>query len=224
MKIPQGGTLKLIDDSISARAESSDKRTYMGASGLGEECDRKLWYSFHHPKPLSNPRVQRIMDVGHKLEGLVIDWLKGAGLNVYTETENGEQYSFSDEMIAGHIDGVISGLVESDRPHLLEIKTANDKRFSEFEKNGVKATESKYFTQVQVYMKYFELDRCFFIVVNKNDCALYVERIEFDPIEAEWAINRGKEIANAAEAKRKYKDKNFFKCKFCDYREECWKE
>lgn len=218
------GTSNLLDEAILKRAQVQAPRNYLGASMLGEECDRKLWYSWHEPKPVSDARTQRIFDIGHKLEELVISWLKETGLTVHTE-EGGEQFGFVDGVIAGHIDGVVVGLPESKEPHLLEIKTYNDSRFSDLCKGCVLTSDPKYYTQMCVYMEKMGLNHSLFVAVNKDNADIYVERIHSDPIEANAMINRGKQLTEEKEVKnveRKFNHKSFFKCKWCDYRAECW--
>lgn len=209
-----------IDDAIMAIANKKPSRNYLGASSIGEECDRKLWYSFHEPIKVDDPRVHRIFDLGHLLESYCLSMLKHAGYEVFYE-ESGEQFGFTDEEIAGHCDGVI---IIDDHPHLLEIKTANDKRFAEMVKDGVEKSDPVYFTQMQVYMKYMELDRALFFAINKNTSALHMEIVKYEKIKADYAINRGKEIVRGEkeEAKRKYSSPSFYRCKFCNYRSKCW--
>lgn len=208
-----------IDLAIMDLASKKPSRTYLGASSIGEECDRKLWYSYHQKKPINDPRVHRIMDVGHWVESYALAMLKAAGYEVFYE-ENGSQFGFTDEEVAGNADGVI---MLNNVPHLLEIKSANDKRFQEMVRDGVERSNPIYFTQMQVYMKYLELDQALYFVVNKNNCDIHMEIVKYEKIKADYAINRGKEIVRSEkEPERKYQSKAFFKCKFCDYRQECW--
>ena len=218
------GVAKLIDDAITRRAESKESRNYMGVSGLGEECSRKLWYSFHEPIKITDARVNRIFDLGNMLEDYVIRLLRDAGITVHTHDENGEQFGFTDGDIAGHIDGVLTGLPESTKPHLFECKSANAKNFKVFVDKGYKNNKT-YWTQVQVYMLKMGLENCLVVVINKGTCELYFERIKLDKKYAERAILRGKEIArfNADDKPmRKYAKSTFYKCKWCDHATKCW--
>lgn len=223
MKIPGAlhTTLALIDQAITKRAEMRESRNYMGLSGIGEECDRKLWYSFHQPVKILDPRVNRIFDTGNAFEALVIKWLKEAGFEVLTD-ENG-QYGGEDEMLAWHIDGVIRGLPESDKWHLLEIKSAKNDSFKKFVKDGLKKTNINYYVQCLTYMEKESLERALFIVVNKDTQELYTERIKSNKMEALFYINRAKEIARMeSEPERKYKSSSFYLCKFCPHSDKCW--
>lgn len=213
--------LDKIDSYLQESIKHKQQRDYMGASILGKECDRQLWYEYKEPIANQDARVERIFHFGHLLESYVISLLKNSGFVVHHDDGSG-QYGFKDEEIAGHVDGVI---IIEDEPHLLEIKSASDKRFAEMVKKGVKLSDPVYYTQMQVYMKYMELDKGLFVAINKNDCAIHSEVIEYDPIEAEASVDRGKSIARMTELPdRKYKSPAFLGCKFCNYKEKCWKE
>lgn len=218
------GILGAIDDAIIKRSSEEKHRDYLGASLLGEECPKKLWYTFHQPKPVRDAKLQRIFDRGHLMEDYVAKLLRDAGCNLITADENGEQYGFVDREVAGHCDGVIlSGLPESSAPHLWENKAVGDKSFNEFVKNGIEKTNYKYYVQVHIYMHKLKLKDCLFTVINCNTCEIYTERIKLNEEIATRYIERGVEIARSKEPMgRAFPKKNFFKCKFCDYNEECW--
>lgn len=217
------GVAKIVDDAIVATCKDEKPRTYLGGSQLGEQCDRRLWYKMYRPKPVEDPRVWRIFRNGDAVEDMVVEWLRMAGLTIWEKDENGEQFGFVDEMIAGHYDGVITGLPESTQPHLLEIKSAKASRYKAFVKNGCQAESMEYYVQMQVYMKYAQLDRALFVVYNKDTSELYFERIKYDESIAEYYIGRGKDIVcNELKPERAYNDKKYYKCRFCDHSEECW--
>ncbi len=214
--------LQKIDEAIMERVSKKESRQYMGASGLGEPCDAKLWYSYKHPKNVDDPRIHRIFDLGHSLEETLVGYFKDAGLALHTQQENGEQFGFEDGIIAGHVDGFLE---YNDEYYLVEFKSFNAKRFEAFKKLGVKESDPKYNTQVQVYMGKFDLEKCIFVGICKNTCALHLEIVNYDPIEHHWAINRGKQIGVKNERPdRKYGHKSNFNCKQCSYRTECWAE
>ena len=223
--MPKTGTLKLIDDAILDRSKKEKSRTYMGGSILGTECDRQLWYSYKRPWVVDSARLQRIFDMGNIIEDYVIKLLKDAGVKVFDTDENGDQFGFVDGKIAGHSDGVLLGLPESSKPHLFECKSAKSTQFKQVEKNGVEKWNIKYWVQIHVYMQKLGLERCLFIVMNKDTQELYLERITYDRHVANHYLLRGKEIADMTELpSRKYNSKTFYKCKFCNNNEECWNE
>ncbi len=213
--------LQKIDEVIQSEIDSKTHRNYLGASSLGEPCDRKLWYSYKRPKNDHDPRIQRIFDMGNMVEEYLIGLLKKSGFTLFTHDENGKQFGFDDFPIMGNSDGVI---ILDDVPHLIEFKSYNEKRFNELSKSGVMNSDPTYYSQVCVYMEKMDLDRCMFMAICKNDSRIHIEFIESDPIEAHYCINRGHSIAKMeVEPERKYSSISHFKCKMCSWKKECWK-
>jgi hypothetical protein len=216
---------ELVDNAILKEAQEKEGRSYMGGSILGTECDRQLWYSYKRPWKVDSARVQRIFDMGNIIEDYVVELLKKAGITVYDKDENGKQFGFVDGKIAGHTDGVLMGLPESELPHLFECKSANDKNYKLFQKDGVEKTNNKYYVQCQVYMQKLNLSKCLFVVLNKNTQELHFETIDYKKDVADVYLSRGKDIAEMEnEPDRKYSSSKFFKCRFCNYNKECWEE
>lgn len=225
MKIPYGHstTQKLVDEAIYKRSQNAPSRNYLGGSSLGKECEALIWYNYKFPIKTDDPRKQRIFDVGHALEPVVVGWLKEAGFTVYDLDENGKQFEVVDGEMQFHIDGVITGLPESPKPHLLEVKTAKDDRFKKYKKEGVEKADSEYYGQIQTYMLKFKLERCLFVMLNKDTQELYFERINLNKMEATFLVERGREIAGKTERPiRAYPNKEFYKCAWCGYRDRCW--
>lgn len=214
--------MERVNSSLLSLSKEQKDRSYMGCSGIGKECDRQLWYSYHEPKRTDDPRILRIFRLGHIIEKEVIDLLKLGGFTIYSSDDESSQYGGIDEEIGYNIDGV---LMMDDVPYLLEIKSASDKRFNQMIKVGVKLSDPVYYVQMISYMKYMELDRGLFIAYNKNTSEMHVEIIVASNMEANYFINRGKEIARMdTEPERKYKTSAFFLCKMCEYREACWND
>lgn len=215
--------IALILDKASIKDEP--ERDYIGASIIGKECLRDLWYSMRYPTKNNDPRVQRIFDMGNIIEDYIIDLFKRSGIEVWTKDNEGKQFGFIDGNVAGHWDGVIKGIPESTKPHLLEIKSANDKRFKSFLESGCKATSLLYWVQVQVYMHYSGLDRCLFVAMNKDNQELYFERIPAEKNVAKMYVDRANAVNSCNEPpERKYTSSTFWKCRFCNYNERCWNE
>ena len=218
-------TDKLLEIVALARLKGANApRSYLGTSGLGESCDRALWYSYKQPKNPDKAIVFRKFDVGHALEPVLINWLKTAGITFF-DSPDGNQFGFEDGVIQGHVDGVIKGIpYDEDTAYLFEAKTSNEHYFKNFVKEGIQCNE-KYLIQVHVYMHKMHLKKCLFAVVNKNTQDLYFEIVELDEFIAISALNRGHAIAEMEEIPdRKYETKAYFKCKLCSYYSECWKQ
>ena len=159
------------------------------------------------------------------------NWLKQAGFDLRTEKKNGDQYGFSisDGQIRGHIDGVIcGGPVGMGYPSLWENKSANDRKFKEFQSKGMAKTNPIYAAQIALYQAYMELTEhpCLFTVVNKNTSEIYYELVPFDKFLAQEISDKAVNILQATKAgemlPRIAQSKEMFDCKWCNYKETCW--
>jgi hypothetical protein len=214
----------LINNAIIKQRGEIPVRSYMGASGLGVECQRSLWYSFFKTLPIDNPVTLRKFDVGNAFEPIVNKWLSDAGLTLFSTSSDGKQFGFSDGLLGGNCDGVIKGIPgDENTPYLLEIKTSNGFYFKQFVKDGIGCND-KYKGQVQIYMNKLRLKKCLFVVVNKDSQELYLEIVDYDEFEALRLIERGHQTSKMiSEPERHYENKMNFHCKMCTYYKECWK-
>ena len=224
----------IVDSKILKQYNTQEKRSYLGASSIGDECIRKVQLQYMHEDQKVSAKQVRTFDIGHCLEDLIIQWLKIAGFQLKTRDKNGEQFGFSvaGGKFAGHVDGIILSFPEEfpDKPKgvsLLEIKTMNHKSWNDTQKRGVLVSKPIYYSQVQLYMAYLELDRCLFVALNKDASDLYFEIIPFDPGMAQKYSDRAVQIIKATENNELLPcvsgDSSFFLCKMCGFRDHCWK-
>jgi hypothetical protein len=200
-----------VDQGIVKGEKKRERRKYIGASSIGDECSRKIQYRYLN-KPIDSGKeftaqTLRIFQFGHNIEDYAAKWIQDAGFDLRTEDKMGEQY-----------------------PMLWECKSANDNKFKAFEKHGVAKANPVYATQVALYQAYMELTEtpCLFTVVNKNTSEIYYEIIPFNQGLAQEASDRAVNILTAAKANdmlpRIAQSKDFFLCKFCEYQDSCWGE
>ena len=225
----------IVDSKILKQYNTQEKRSYLGASSIGDECIRKVQLQYMQKDQKVSAKQIRTFDIGHCLEDLIIKWLRIAGFDLKTRNENGEQFGFSvaNGKFAGHVDGIILSFPEQfpDKPKgvsLLEIKTMNHKSWNDTQKRGVLVSKPVYYSQVQLYMAYMELDRCLFVALNKDTSDLYFEIIPFDPGMAQKYSDRAVQIIKATENNELLPcvsgDSSFFLCKMCGFRDHCWKD
>ena len=225
----------IVDSKILEQYNTQEKRSYLGASSIGDECIRKVQLQYMQKDQKVSAKQIRTFDIGHCLEDLIIKWLRIAGFNLKTRNENGDQFGFSvaDGKFAGHVDGLIYGFPEEfpDKPTgvcLLEIKTMNNKSWNDTQKRGVLVSKPVYYSQIQLYMAYLELDKCLFVALNKDTSDLYFEIIPFDPGMAQKYSDRAVQIIKATENNELLPcvsgDSSFFLCKMCGFRNHCWKD
>ncbi len=225
----------IVDSKILEQYNTQEKRSYLGASSIGDECIRKVQLQYMQKDQKVSANQTRTFDIGHCLEDLIIQWLKIAGFQLKTRDKNGEQFGFSvaDGKFAGHVDGIILSFPGEfpDKPKgvsLLEIKTMNHKSWNDTQKRGVLVSKPIYYSQVQLYMAYMNLDRCLFVALNKDTSDLYFEIIPFDPGMAQKYSDRAVQIIKATENNELLpcvsEDSSFFLCKMCGFRDHCWKD
>ena len=225
-----------VDQGIVRVNERRERRKYLGASSIGEECSRKIQYRYlNYPEDENSgfsAQTLRIFEFGHGIEDYAAKWIKDAGFDLRTEDKMGEQFGFSiaDDEIKGHIDGVIcDGPVDMCYPALWENKSAKDNKWKSFQRMGVAKANPTYATQIALYQAYMELTECpaLFTVVNKNTSEIYYELVPFDKDLAQAASDKAVNILTASKAgdilPRIAQSKDFYLCKFCEFRETCWK-
>ena len=193
---------KIKDRRLKVQKKIEDKeiyqpfRPYIGASGVGGECARQIWYGFRCvQKRYITPRQERLFSRGHKEEPIIIADLEAVGTKVHGLQLEGV---FADGHGGGHCDGILSNLPGFKSIDVLnEIKTANDANFKKAKRLGIRKWKEVYYYQAQVYMFLFKLSKCLFIVVNKNDDERYYEIVDFDADDAYTMICKGQNIAYA---------------------------
>lgn len=220
-----GRVIPHMDDAY--RTDEFPFRTHLGASGVGDDCARKIWYGFRwatHQK--HDGRLLRLFNRGHLEEARFIAMLLTIGAEVIQQDENGKQFKISDA--GGHFGGSGDGIVvnipdlEPGVPALCEFKTSADKPFIEVEKKGVKEAKFEHYVQMQTYMRKMGLAVALYMVVNKNNDKLYAELIPFDPEIADEYIARGVNLVwMETEPNRISESPGWYKCKWCDHRSVC---
>ena len=217
--LQQESTISLVDKFIEDNPAPEKPRDYLGMSEIGDPCARKLWLKYNgNLKEKFEPRILRLFNLGHMIEKRILDDLLRAGF-VVTDT----QTAFVDFVgkFKGHCDGIILGMPESKKPHILEIKSANAKNFALFVKDGIAAHKDygpKYMAQAQCYMGYAKLDRALFIVENKETSERYQERVRFDKAEFEQIREKAYSIIFSAFPPKGISSRpDWFQCRFCHF-------
>jgi CRISPR/Cas system-associated exonuclease Cas4 (RecB family) len=228
MKIPEPKhtIAALVDASHEAQRASHAEcfRPHMGASTLGEKCERKLWLGFRWAVRERFPgRILRVFRRGHREEETVVEDLRAIGMKVRATGTAQTRVEFGSH-VSGSIDGIITaGVPEAPKKaHVLEIKTHARKSFDGVEKEGVEKAHPKHYAQVQAYMLGTGVDRALYVAVCKDDDRLYTERIELDKERAEKLVARGQRIALQDEIPPPISsDPTWYECKWCSAHDLC---
>ena len=220
-------TLAQIDAAIEGN-QSRRQRAHLGWSVIGNECERALWFGFRHATPIDHPaRLLRIFRRGNAEEPTFYQMLRDADITVWDEDpETGGQWMVSE--VGGHfggsLDGVVKGLPESpDEAHVLELKTSSDKAFRALLKSGsVQDARPIHYSQMQGYMLQMQLDWALYMVVNKSDDALYIERVPLDREFAQTQLDKARRVITSDwPPVGGSDDPAWFECKFCDHHAVC---
>lgn len=209
------------------RATGDRHRSHFGLSNAGEDCGRKLWYSWRWTVAKLFPaRILRLFNRGHIEEARFLAMLMAAGFDVYFETPEGGQFKIED--FNGHagsaLDGVVIGIPDlpAGLPALVEMKTHNNKSFTKLKKEGVRNCQWKHFTQMQVYMRKNDLHWALYMAVNKDTDELWGEIIELDMAIADRVLDRVGVLIYTDEAPARVNNSpGWYECKYCDYHKNC---
>ena len=205
----------------------SYSRPYLGMSAVGQECDRKTLLSWRWvTKTSHDARIQRIFDLGHNLEQVIIDSIRNM-------TDVRLKYVGTDQLEIigpyGHWRGHPDGILEDDQSgtYMIEIKTHKDDLFKKLKKSGVQGGHPSHYDQMQVYMGSMNMpDECVYIAINKDTCEFYCEIIEVDFDRINSLKERMEHIVTTDSLPPRIGNNkpNFYKCKMCEYSDVCFEK
>jgi hypothetical protein len=215
------------------RIESEKKpRGYLGASGIGHECERKAWLDFRMASVRNiDARGLRRIEDGHRGEALMAERLRLVpGVKLVThEEDDGRQIGFVDigGHFRGHLDGLITGLLQAPRAkHVWENKVVDQKKVDELaklkaslgEKNALAKWETVYYAQAQLYMHYFGVTRHYLTVCSPGVRDVISCRTEYDADVALRLVAKARRVIVATQpAPPISSDPSWYQCRWCDH-------
>jgi predicted RecB family nuclease len=217
--------VKMIRDTLASMIEEYQKsnndgevRDYIGASSIGSQCLRQIWYQFKGYKGENIPaKIKRTWEIGRQLEELVKKWLIDSGIKVYKSDLN--TYSQKVQEFRGNLDGMIR---IKDKIYILEIKTAKDASYNLFVRNGLQSWSIKYYAQMQSYMGMSGIYEGYIIVLNKDNSAISDEYVKFDENFYDNLEQKAYKIKIAEDAPPRISGNPlWYECKMCQYNKEC---
>lgn len=219
---------KLLDGAALTEQREA-RRTYLGASGIGSECLRRVQYDWQcdstHPA-----RTKRIFSRGHMFEEITVKALAQAGFRIERGTP-ATGFSVANDQFKGHADGIIvagpvvPGLAY---PCLFEHKALGASGWRKLEKDGLRKAYPQYYDQCQLYMAYLGLDEnpALFTAINADNCEILHLPVAFDAEAAQAASDRAVSVIKATHAgellPRITEKPTDWRCKMCSHKERCW--
>jgi len=232
-------TLAEVDKVLEKKQEEQKPRKYLGMSAIGEDCRRKLFYSFRYAEKrvISASGIKAIQD-GFFQEDVMAERLRMVpGIELFTlDPETNQQVGFSLLLghFKGHCDGIVTkGITEAPKtPHVWEHKSVGQKKFDELKKLREKHGEKKalehwdiiYYSQAIIYMHEAQLERHFLTVTSPGGRDYISVRTDYNKQKAENLIAKAKTIIfdNWSLPARISEKREFYKCSWCEYKELCF--
>lgn len=227
---------KVLLASLADKRSKQERRTYVGASGIGDDCERRLQYEFAGAPREKEPEglTLRKFDFGHMIEELARCWFQDAGFDLVQKSQKtGARYRFvqMDGDFSGEPDGVflsgpeIEGLCY---PAMWEHKAVGTKTFKEIKKDGLKKARPKYWSQIHTCMAYLELRQTVFTVTNLDSGEQLNLIYELESDEAQRMTDRAVRIIKSTRAgellPRPFAKSDHFQCRWCPFAARCWKD
>lgn len=204
-----------------------DTRDYIGASSIGSDCLRQIWYQYKGVKAEAIPaKFRRTWAIGKALEQVVYNWLCDIGMVVvrnYPELVHPEIPVFK-----GNVDGVLYadryGIHDQKPIAIIEIKTAKDASFKIFVKKGLKAWNPQYYAQIQSYMGLSGINSAYIVVLNKDNSDISDELVLFDEDFYKQLEAKAMMVSTAVvEPPRVNSSPMWYQCKMCKFNKVCHK-
>ena len=187
-------------------------------SSAGHECPRKLWLDYRNVSFKKIPsRMLRIFETGNIYEARGVSYINDAhGMKV-----KDQQKEFKDGIARGFIDGI----VEFDGPEedwLLEIKSSKETYFNQIKKHGVKEKKLEHYVQCQIYMHWTGLNKCLYMIINKNTDDIHFEVLDYEKSLAGMYLQRIKSEPLKTEMPDGISDNpTYYLCKLCPHYDFC---
>ena len=235
-------TLKAMNQAMELEKSLEPPRHYLGASEIGKECNRYLFYSFRNAcKRVDEAPLIKTIDDGHAQEALTIKRLRALPYIELINTDgtfdkdgNPNQIGFQALLghFRGHVDGVIHGLLQAPKTwHIFEHKCKEKKFLTQLsklitdkgEKNALKEFDYTYYCQAIIYMHELELERHYCVVSAPGGRDHISVRTDYNRKEAEFILEKAKNIIfENWTIPAKISDKReFYLCNWCHMKGIC---
>lgn len=234
------GKIKYDIDGYAISTYYEPHRWHLGASLIGHDCSRYLWFLFRWcgreegqetkrdaDAHANMGRKLRLFNRGHREEDRYVEYLKGIGAQVWTHDEAGNQFRM--KAVNGHFGGSLDGVCRLperygiDEPLLLEFKTnLTGKSFTDLLELKVAVSKPQHFTQMSCYGNEYKLRYGLYLNTNKNDDDMHVEVVKLNWLQAEQFKAKAEHIILTDQPPpRLAENPTYFKCQYCSMKAVC---
>jgi hypothetical protein len=232
LPLPTDPTLEAIDRALVAGQQNRHSNR-LGASRIGNPCERALWYEFRWSTPIwFDANTIKNFEDGHREEMIMASRLRLiASIELFTHDEEGQQFEFvaCDGHFVCRPDGVILGLLQAPKtPHAWDHKSSsklNDlqKHINTLgEKEALRAWNVIYYAQALMEMHLTELTRHYLTCSSPGGRQTISCRTEANPKEAKELLAKAQRIIDSENAPERISDSaTFFRCRFCNHASIC---
>lgn len=229
-----------IDTFCKTLGDDDPRRTHLGASVLGRQCDREIWYGFRWVGTESylrfnrdtgetidsEGRMQRLFSRGHSEEDRLIAYMEEICDKVWrVDPKTGRPFAFRSDN--GHLGGSVDAIIKL-TPALgglvciLEAKTHNLKSFLALEKKGLEISKPEHVTQFETYGVALEIKHALYIALCKDNDQIFVQLVEINQERGKASIRRGLRIIGQQEAPPRVSGNvSDEKCRWCKFKPLC---
>ena len=206
-------------------------RRHLGASEIGNSCNRYLWYKFRWMFHFSaEPRMYRLWQRGHREEVWFIQMLLWAGWTVIDrDPDTGKQLRVN--AVEGHFGGSMDAIglppARYNWPYwmLLEFKTnKTGDKWNKLEAQQFQRAKPLHWSQTAVYGLLKGLYHVAYFNVNKDDDRLHIEVQPIDMEQGRKELQKAEFVILSQTAPQKlHQNPAMYECKYCDALQVCHK-
>jgi hypothetical protein len=202
-------------------------RDHLGASLIGKECERALWYDFRWvTRPQHSGRILRLFETGQLEEARIVRNLRRTSATVLeVDPETGRQWRVEAHggHFAGSLDAVAIGLIEAPKTwHVVEFKTHSTQSFAELKRDGVQRSKPRHWAQMQVYLHLTGITRAMYVAVCKDTDEIYIERLPAGCAESARLLAKAERVISAQHPPPRISDDpSWWQCRLCEHHSLC---
>jgi PD-(D/E)XK nuclease superfamily len=215
----------LARESHAETSGRNDHRPHLGASLIGEQCERRLWYTFRWAgREAIDGRMLRLFETGELAEARFVSDLRSIGVEVHDKAPDGSQWRVTAHggHFGGSMDGAGTNVPGSEGWHVFEFKTHSAKNFSGLVKNGVAKHKPLHLAQTMIYMGLTGMGRALYLACNKDTDELYSEIIDYDQAAFDRLMAKALRVIAASEPPARISEKpDWYECRFCPHKAVC---